>query len=195
MRKERGVDLEERLFILLDQMRNNEVELAQREGRKYHVHGLCAVLGYNPAQHDSYFGLEVGEDIFFKEKEIYVQDQGALQALEKAMEIDGAILIGQDGKLIHSGKYMLTDLRIYSRHEEAVATYQKLKETADAGTRHLSAVALSAQLPDLLFYILKSDHPQLRVFKGGSIYHSTVLGEAKHESLRPYRELAEISYC
>lgn len=186
-------ELEQKLFSLLDQMRNNETEQAQKEGRAYHIHGLCAVLGYDPKQHAPYFGMQVGKDIFDK-KEIYLQDLEALAVLREAMEIDGAILIDQNGKLMHSGKYMQPDFGIYSRHEEAAATYQKLKETADAGTRHIAAVALSAQLPELSFYTLKSDYPQLRVFKSGSIYHSTVPGEAKRGLPRPYQEVPELSY-
>lgn len=178
-------------------MRNNEIERAQREGRKYQIHGLCAVLGYDPEQHASYFNIphfntNVGEDLF-RGKEIYLQDSEALLVLQEAMEIDGAILIGKDGKFMHSGKYMLPNLGIYSQHPEAAATYKKLQETADAGTRHLNAVALSAQRPDLSFYALKSDHPQLRVFKGGSIYRSTVKGEAEYDS-SVYQAVSGIDY-
>ena len=172
----RNSDLENRLYNLLDQMRTNEVKQAEKEGRKYKIHGLCAVLGYDPEQHASYFKRQVGKDILAN-KEIYLQDEEALPALQEAMEIDGAILIDRQGKLMHSGRYMKFDERMYDLSLEASATYEKLRETADAGTRHVAAVALSAQLPDLLFYTLKSDHPQLRQFKGGSIYRSNVPGE------------------
>ena len=57
-------DLENRLFDLLDRMRNDEIERAQREGRKYQIHGLCAVLGYDPEQHASNFKRQVGDDYF-----------------------------------------------------------------------------------------------------------------------------------
>ncbi len=176
-----SVDLENKLYSLLDTMRTNEIQQAQTENRDYNIHGLCAVLGYNPEQHASYFQMPVGKDIFAK-KEVYLHDPEALSALQEAMEIDGAILINQDGKLLHSGRYMQADFAIYNRHEDASATYQKLRETSDAGTRHVAAVALSAQLPELSFYTLKSDHPQLRIFKGGSIYRSTVPGEVKYAS-------------
>lgn len=175
-------DLEEKLFSLLDQMRTNEIRQADKDGRGYHVHGLCAVLGYNPEEHASYFSFEAGKDLF-QNQEIYLQDPEALQALEKAMEIDGAILIDKDGKLTHSGRYMLPDLRgVYSTNEKALATYKKIQKTSDAGTRHFNAVALSAERPDLLFYTLKSDYPELRIFRGGDIVRSTVPGEVKHRT-------------
>ena len=178
-------DLEDKLYQLLDQMRNEEIKQAKKEGREYGIHGLCAVLGYDPAKHSSYFNLpgldiSVGKDLF-KDQETYLKDPQAFQALQEAMQIDGAILIGKDGKIMHSGQYILPDLGVYSRKPEAAATYKYLKETADGGTRHLNAIALSAELPDLLFYTLKSDHPQLRVFKGGSIYRSTVDEEVKEK--------------
>lgn len=180
-------DLEKRLFNLLDQMRVNEVEKAKQESRKYHVHGLCAVLGYDPKEHFSYFDEEVGSDIFTG-KDIYLYDSEALKTLEEAMEIDGAILIGSNGKFLHSGRFMGAN-REYRKDEKFLSTYQKLRETSDAGTRHLAAIALSVQRPDLLFYTLKSDHPQLRVFKGGSIYRSTVPGEVE-----PSSEAREMAY-
>src|SRR3989344_5061856 len=175
--------LEDKLYLLLNQMRNKEIQQAEKEGREYGIHGLCAILGYDPKKHFSYFNIpgidiSVGKDLF-KNQEIYLKDAQAFEALQEAMEIDGAILIGKDGKIMHSGQYILPDLGVYSKKPEAVATYKHLKETADGGTRHLNAIALSAELPDLLFYTLKSDHPQLRIFKGGSIYRSTVPGEAK----------------
>lgn len=170
-------ELEDTLFGLLDQMRNNELEKAKKEGRGYHMHGLCAILGYDAKEHASYVRIKVGKDLF-QDQDVYLRDPEALDALEKAMEIDGAILIGRDGKLMHSGRYILSDLeKVYSTNEKALATYEKLQETADAGTRHIAAIALSAQRPDLLIYTLKSDYPQLRAFKGGSIVRSTVPGE------------------
>lgn len=186
MKRESRADLENTLFTLLDRMRTDEITQAEAEGRKYHIHGLCAVLGYDPERHESYFNLpsalQPGKDIF-KGKELYLQDPEALPALKEAMEIDGAILIGPDGKLMHSGKMILADLRTtYSRHKEAFDTYKNLHETADAGTRHMAAIALSAERPDLLVYTLKSDHPQLRIFKEGSIYRSTVPEEVESES-------------
>ncbi|GEM_PF-4511445 len=176
--------LEDKLYTLLDQMRNNEIQQAEKEGREYGIHGLCAVLGYDPAQHSSYFNIpgidiSVGKDIF-KDKNMYLNNPKALEALQEAMQIDGAILIGKDGKLMHSGQYILPDLGVYSRQPEAAATFKYLKETADGGTRHLNAIALSAELPNLLLYTLKSDHPELRVIKGGLIYRSTVPGEVKN---------------
>lgn len=170
--------LENRLYELLNQMREAEIKKAAQESRPYKIHGLCAVLGYEPQKHQPYFETEVGKDVFL-DKLVYLHDSEALQALEEAMEVDGAILIGTDGKLLHSGKYMEADKK-YRKDERVLATYQKLRESSDAGTRHLAAIALSVQRPDLLFYTLKSDHPQLRVFKDGSIYRSTVPGEVKY---------------
>jgi len=170
------LDLENKLYHLIDQIRTNEIEQAQKEGREYHIHGLCAVLGYDPKHHAEYFTMPVGDDLFTK-KNIYLDDLQALETLQQAMAIDGAILINSEGKIVHSGRFMQADLRIYSRHETALSTYRQLRETADAGTRHLAAIALSAQLPNLSFYTLKSDHPQLRVFRNGSIVSSTILDE------------------
>lgn len=187
------VELEQRLFDILDQMRTNELERARQEGREYHIHGLCAVLGYDQKEHASYVRLKVGKDLF-QDQDVYLQDSEALDALEKAMEIDGAILIGRDGKLMHSGRYILSDLeKVYSTNEKALATYGKLQETADAGTRHIAAIALSAQRQDLLIYTLKSDYPQLRVFKGGSIVRSTVPGEVKPD-LQAHYQKSELIY-
>lgn len=184
---------EETLFSLLDQMRINELRNAEVEGRDYRMHGLCAILGYDPKEHSSYVRLKVGKDLF-QDQEVYLQDSKALDALEKAMEIDGAILIGKDGKLMHSGRYILSDLeKVYSMNEKALATYAQLQETSDAGTRHIAAIALSAQRPELLIYTLKSDYPQLRVFRGGSIVRSTVPGEVKPELQAPYKAL-ELEY-
>ncbi|MEK6809800.1 MAG: hypothetical protein AABY40_03940 [Nanoarchaeota archaeon] len=181
------MDLEKRLYGLLDNMRSNEMERAEKEGREYRMHGLCAVLGYNPEQHQPYFGFDAGKDIFHG-KDVYLQDQEALQVLEEAMEIDGAILIGPDGKLMHSGKYMLPDMKeAYSKNKEALATYQYLQTVSDAGTRHIAAIALSSQQPDLLFYTLKSDHPELRVFKGGRIVRSSVAGEVENKTAAAYQ--------
>lgn len=191
MYTESMMDLENKLFSLLDQMRTSEMKSANEEGRKYLIHGLCAVLGYDPKQHDSYFQMQVGKDIFAK-KDIYLHDPEALSALQEAMEIDGAILIDKNGKLMHSGRYMQADFGIYEKHEEAAATYQTLREAADAGTRHVAAVALSAQLPELLFYTLKSDHPQLRAFKGGTIYRSTIPGEARYNAPTAHQELETV---
>lgn len=183
------INLEKKLFDLLDQMRIGEVKRAEGDGKPYHIHGLCAVLGYDPKKHASYFEMEVGRDIL-SYKEVYLHDPEALKVLEEAMEIDGAILIGSDGKLLHSGRYMEAD-RKYKRDERVSATYQKLRETADAGTRHLAAIALSAQLEDLSFYTLKSDHPQLRQFKRGSIYRSTVPGEGRYDPPVTYQAIPE----
>ena len=174
-------DLEDKLYQLLDQMRIDEIKRAERKGEPYHMHGLCAVLGYDETKHNSYFDTDSGEKDIFAKANINLYGSEALEALKKGMEIDGAILIGADGKLLHSGSYMQHDHSIYKRHPEANATRLYLRETFDGGTRHRAAIALSAQLPDLLFYTVKSDHPQLRVFKGGSIYRSTVDGEVKEK--------------
>ena len=183
----RPSELEDKLFSLLDQMRLNElqrVEKAKEEGKEgketeYYIHGLCAVLGYDPKEHAPYFDFAAGEDIFHAQ-DMYLKNTDALQALEEAMKIDGAILINPEGKLMHSGKYMLSDMKkVYSTNKEALATYKYLQEASDAGTRHIAAIALSAQQPDLLFYTLKSDYPELRVFKGGQIVRSTVSGEVE----------------
>jgi len=171
--------LEDKLFSLLDQMRTNEIKQAQKEGREYGIHGLCAVLGYDPEQHSSYISrLRAGTDIF-QNKGSYLQDPEALAALQEGMKIDGAILIDHDGRFLHSGKYIKCVEESYDKHPHAEDTYLKLQEKADAGTRHMAAIALSAERPDLLIYTLKSDHPELRIFKGGLIYRSTVPGEVK----------------
>lgn len=172
--------LEQRLFDLLEQMRTDEVKQSEEERRPYYLHGLCAVLGYRPESHSSYFKFEAGRDIL-QNQDIYLRDAKALPALQEAMEIDGAILIGPDGKLMHSGRFMLSDLeKVYSDNQEALATYKYLQKVSDAGTRHIAAIALSAQQPELFFYALKSDHPELRIFKGGRVVHSTVPGEVEH---------------
>lgn len=174
-----SMTVEDKLFDLLNQMRTNEQKQAKLEGREYCIHGLCAVLGYNPEQHEPHFNFEAGKDIF-RDQNMYLDHPEALQALEQAMEIDGAILIDAEGKLMHSGRYMLSDMNnVYSSNKEALATYKHLQKTSDAGTRHIAAIALSAQQPDLLFYTLKSDYPELRVFKEGKIIRSTVPGETK----------------
>ena len=171
--------VDDKLFDLLNQMRTNEQRQAELEGREYRIHGLCAVLGYNPERHEPYFNFEAGKDIF-RDQNMYLDHPEALQALEQAMEIDGAVLIDAEGKMMHSGRYMLSDMQnVYSSNKEALATYKRLQKTSDAGTRHIAAIALSAQQPDLLFYTLKSDYPELRVFKGGNIVRSSVPGEAK----------------
>ncbi len=171
--------VDDKLFDLLNQMRTNEQKQAELEEREYCIHGLCAVLGYNPERHEPYFNFKAGKDIF-RDGNMYLDHPEALQALEQAMEIDGAILIDADGKLMHSGRYMLSDMQnVYSSNKEALATYKHLQETSDAGTRHIAAIALSVQQPDLLFYTLKSDYPELRVIKGGKIIRSTVPGETK----------------
>jgi len=178
------LDLENRLYGLLDQMRINELNRVEEaikknpeEEEEYHLHGLCAVLGYDETKHHSYFDTESGEKDILTNTDINLYSPEALETLQEAMEIDGAILIGADGKILHSGSYMQHDDSVYKRHPEANTTRLYLRDTFDGGTRHRAAIALSAQLPELLFYTLKSDHPQLRIFKEGSIYRSTVPNE------------------
>lgn len=182
-------DLDNKLYALLDQMREQEIKKAQDEGRDYHIHGLCAVLGYDPDKHYSYFTIpgidnfRVGKDYFDQlpgdiDHNIRLGSPEALNALYRGMEEDGAILIDKKGKFLHSGKYMLPDLKnLNSNYPHAVATYRRINKTADGGTRHLNAIALSAELPMLRFYLLKSDHPDLRVIQGGRLRRSSIPGE------------------
>ncbi len=166
--------LEMRLFEILEQIRDKWVQAAEEKGEKYHLHGLCAVLGYDPKKHEDYFRMPVGADVFAG-RDVYLDSPEAPQALEQAMEEDGAVLIDGEGKIQHSGRYINVNVgEIYESSSEARATYSRLKDTANAGTRHLSIVAASTELPDLLFCALKSDHPQIRIFKEGQVVHSTV---------------------
>lgn len=174
--------LEMRLFEILEGIRDKGVQKAEEEGKEYHLHGLCAVLGYDPVKHEDYFRMPVGADLF-EGRDVYLDSPEAAQALEEAMEEDGAILIDGEGRIQHSGRYINVNVgRIYESSPEAQATYNRLKETANAGTRHLSIVAASTELPDLLFCALKSDHPQIRIFKEGQVLHSTV---AEDENYKP----------
>ncbi len=167
-------ELEVRLFEILEQIRDEGVKKAEEEGKEYHLHGLCAVLGYDSIKHEDYFRMPVGADVF-EGRDVYLDSPEAPQALERAMEEDGAVLIDGEGRIHHSGRYINVNVgRIYESSPEARATYNRLKETANAGTRHLSIVAASTELPDLSFYALKSDHPQIRIFKEGQVLHSTV---------------------
>ncbi|MBI2582292.1 hypothetical protein HYV87_04175 [Candidatus Woesearchaeota archaeon] len=184
-------ELENTLYSLLDHMRKSEVEQAAYEGRKYQLHGLCAVQGYDPKLHASYFkipGVKFGGEDIFQDQQISLYDLGALAALQEAMEIDGAILIGKDGRLMHSGKFMLPDFSIYERHQGAVKTYERLQENGEAGTRHVTAVALSALLPELTFTTLKSDRDDLRQIRGGYIVRSTVPGEVNYKVPTLYQQ-------
>lgn len=187
-------ELEMRLFEILDQIRNKGVQAAEEEGREYRLHGLCAVLGYDPNKHEDYFGMPVGADVLKgRDVNIHLNSPEAPQVLEEAMQEDGAILIGPEGKILHSGRYINVKVgEIYAGSPEVTATYQRLKDTANAGTRHFSIIAASTELPGLLFYALKSDHPQIRVFKEGQVLYSTVPEEENYKprEASPYLKAA-----
>lgn len=183
-------ELEVRLFEILEQIRDKGIQTAEGEGKEYHLHGLCAVLGYDPKKHEDYFRMPVGADLFAG-RDVYLDSPEAPQALEEAMEEDGAVLIDGEGKIHHSGRYINVNVgRIYESSPESRATYNRLKETANAGTRHLSIVAASTELPDLLFCALKSDHPQIRIFKEGQVLHSTVAEDENYKPKVPYLQAA-----
>lgn len=174
------------IYDHLDVMRQQELSRAEQQQRTYKLHGLCAIVGYEDA-HDRYFRGLIGHD-FFADDSLEVSDQKAGSLLEKAMEEDGAILLSSHGKLLHSGRFMYLNNRdeLIKKPEYAHAfeTYNHLRTTRRAGSRHASAIPLSAVEPGLFFFTLRSEDPEIRLFKNGYILHSTLAYEANHPAMK-----------
>src|SRR3989338_2001049 len=170
----------------LDVMRQQELSRAEQQQRMYKLHGLCAIVGCGEA-HDHYFRGLIGHD-FFADDSREVSDPKAGSLLEKAMKEDGAILISSQGKLLHSGRLMYLNNRdeIIKQPEYAHAfeTYNHLRTTRRAGSRHASAIPLSAVEPGLFFFTLRSEDPEIRLFNNGYILHSTLAYEGNHPALK-----------
>ncbi|MDP3639781.1 MAG: hypothetical protein Q8R53_01085 [Nanoarchaeota archaeon] len=171
----------------LDVMRQQELSRAEQSQRTYKLHGLCAIVGCCDGVHDRYFHGLIGHD-FFADDSREVSDPKAGSLLEKAMEEDGAILISSHGTLLHSGRFMYLNNRdeLIKKPEytHAFETYNHLRTTRRAGSRHASAIPLSAVEPGLFFFTLRSEDPEIRLFNDGYVLHSTLAYEGNHPALQ-----------
>lgn len=169
------------LYDHFDEIRQQGLDTAAKRDLDYHLHGLCAVLGYNPESHLNDFWRRSGEDLFSGRRKVHLGDSNALDNLIRAMEEDGATLIDSGGYMAHSGRRIGVYIdKIFDDNREAERIYDNLRDTFDAGTRHMAAIAASVAYPELTMVIVKSDYPQIRVIKDGYIVHSTIASEVNH---------------
>lgn len=174
------------LYDLADHIRQKGLDEAAQNNREYEIHGLCAVLGYNENEHWDDFkrsACRKGSDIFLKNM-VHLNDQSAFDLLYLAMKQDGAVLIDEDGYMVHSGRRIGVDVDgIFNQSPSIEKTYDIVRDKGDGGTRHMAAIAASAVYPELLFVTVKSDHPAIRIIQGGYVVHSTVPEEVNHPQL------------
>lgn len=160
------------LYGHLDVLRQREFEAAVRDKRSYRLHGLCSIVGYIEQQHARYFPYAAGDDVF-SEGSLSVMDIQAPEKIFAAMQEDGAIIISPSGMLLQSGQLIYVPNSLHGAPEHAQETYARLRKTQRAGTRHASAIALSAAEPDLYVFTLRSESPGINVFQNGYLIHST----------------------
>lgn len=169
----------------LDTLRRQEVDRAAALQRPYHVHGLCAIIGYDPTNSSQASTLRWPMSRksydYFASNPVDVFSPEAESLLEKAMQTDGAILISSDGLILHSGRYInVNQNELCEKYPHAFDTYDLLQATSDAGTRHFAAIPFSAVEPEIVICTLRSDYPEIRFFQKGYVLHSTRQDEVNY---------------
>ncbi len=187
-----------RIFNYLAEMRDAEAVRAENEGGTYGLHGLAVVMNYDPQKGQKGRGryFSAGEKIMGEDSDIFkghivgpgnrITDDGFDTKLRKAMGIDGVVLVDRAGYALHSGYIISLDAKkVLRKHPLAQASYVRMGDHAEPGTRHLNVFAATALLDDIVVLTLKSDAPQIRIIYQGQALHSTCEGEANYQKQAP----------
>ena len=135
-------------------------------------YSLCIGFEESMANH-----VYMMDDDIYSVKSYNIKDANYLGHILESKDLDGAILIGKDGHMKHSGMYYGHDPKVTLLQigkYEAKPMWKLFGFSRPVCTRHISAINGSYHMPTTLVFVLSEEHNQIRVFHRGKIIYSPV---------------------
>lgn len=152
-----------RTYEILDAIRNEE-----------HGHGITIVLGYH--NEVSNHVASMAEDVFESTCE-HINDMHMKDRVRLIREVDGVILVGPTGQMLHSGMFFIANplkvLKEMNVYKKEVSLPEQFGFARLVGTRHISSISASYNMPGTLIFTL-SENNEIRVFNNGRIILSEI---------------------
>ncbi|MFH1637855.1 MAG: hypothetical protein ABIB71_05505 [Candidatus Woesearchaeota archaeon] len=151
-------------------LRAYEILSSIRDGTE--GHGITLVLGFDPLLHHRTV-MDMTDDIFEDGKE-HINDPHMKDKIQDNREIDGAMLLDKNGKMVHSGMFFVANPRYVLRKmglERDGSLPENFGFSKPVGTRHICSIGASWKMKDSFVFVL-SENREVRLFHNGMIAYS-----------------------
>ena len=147
-------------------------------------YSICAGFEESMANH-----VSMMDDDVFSGKNYNIKDAGYINYIVSAKasdgkDLDGAILIGKDGHIKHSGMYYdhspkvtLQQMGLYGPKP----MWKLFGFSQSVSSRHISAINGSYHMPTTFIFVLSEEHNTIRAFHRGKIIYSPVDAEMEDQ--------------
>lgn len=150
-------------------------------------HGMTIVLGYDKENKRHRRTIaEMCDNAFFGTKE-HITDEEIKDKMHEVREIDGAILVDNEGNILMGGVYFLVNpifalKKIGISREDPRSLPERFGFKTQVGTRHISSISASYKMYNSFIFALSEETNLIRVFFNGKIFFSEIEEEMTDSS-------------